>query len=158
MGVLLGALRTGYGLVVMGADQAADLAAGDHVEFSGFDGEARDISVSSGAGQANGLITLEPGIWRMECWLRGFFSGSTGGFEFQFRDNAASAVFGVGGRLEPQTGAANQHTVAACHGMEEFLVATEIEVRILFNSLLTELEESANFGCRVTFTRVDDGK
>ncbi len=148
---------SGYGLVVMNqGDQQANLAFGDHVEFSGFDGEAAGIAVSSGAGQANGIITLQPGIWRMDCWLRGFFSGSGGGFEFGFRNNNTAQLFGVFGRIEPQTGAANQHAVAACHAMEEIQVVAAIEVRILFNSLLTELEESTNAGVRATFMRVAD--
>jgi hypothetical protein len=146
----------GYGLVIMGADQQANLDAGDHVEFTGFDGEATGIAVSSGAGQANGLITLQPGVWRMDCWLRGLFSGPTGSCEFQFRNNNTASVFGVSGVLEPQTQASNTHSVAACHAMEEIQAVAVIEVRILFETLLTELEESLNAGVRATFMRVAD--
>lgn len=156
LSALVGGL-TGYGLVIMGNDQQANLDAGDHVEFSGFDGEANGIAVSFGAGQANGLITLQPGIWRMDCWLRGIVSGSTGVCDFQFRNNTAASLFGVAGHLQPTTSAANNSfSVGGCHAVEEIQQVAEIEVRITFETLLIELEESANGGGRATFMRVAD--
>lgn len=49
-----------YGFFRLSADQAANLAQNDHIEFDTSDG---DLVLSTGAGQADGKVTLPGGHW-----------------------------------------------------------------------------------------------
>jgi len=81
------------GFVYMSADQTANLSAPNHLEFDSASG---DFVVSTGAGQANGLITLPGGHkYRINCVY--IVKATTGNFttlnvEFYDTTNAASLV------------------------------------------------------------------
>jgi len=66
-----------YGLYELSANQTSNLADGNHVEYDTTSGSLGGLS--TGSGQANGIITLTGGkTYKITCELRLGFSGNTG--------------------------------------------------------------------------------
>lgn len=50
----------------LSADQTANLAAGNHVQFNTVSADSGHITLSTGAGQANGIFTIPAGVWKID--------------------------------------------------------------------------------------------
>lgn len=91
-----------YGLAHMGADQVGPIV-GQHVEFSAIAGES-NLAVSSGAGQANGTITVPQGfVGKLKGRLDVAFNDENGNVAYQWWDVTATALTGRPARLLPAT-------------------------------------------------------
>jgi len=87
-----------YAFISLSADQTSNLAVNNHVEFNTILNSVGGITISSGAGQANGLITLDAGkTYKITARIRGGFSNAAGWATFQIRNNTAGALIGRNG-------------------------------------------------------------
>lgn len=71
----------------LSANQTANLAAGDHVEFDTTIEDSGHITLGTGTGQTNGIFTLPPGTWMVIASpLRANFSDGTGVVSLRIHD------------------------------------------------------------------------
>jgi hypothetical protein len=134
-----------------GDDQTVNLSALDHFEFNGVDQGSGEVSVSSGGAQdqASGLITLAGGgVWLLIAWTNAIFSGVTGSMSFRWRNNTAGANIGFDGLCLPVTSASHEHPLGVAHAILPTTGDVEVELRILAETVLTQLSESDSGGPR----------
>jgi hypothetical protein len=115
-------------------DQTTDLATNDHVEF---DDELENdgggsIVLATGAGQANGLITLAAGkTYSVEAALSMLYSAFQGVIRYQWRDNTGAVLFGNRGVARSLTSDVHEYTPGVAAGIITPSVITVIELRIV---------------------------
>ena len=152
-----GAGTKSYAMVSMGTSQDFNFSAGDHVEYDQITEQSAnaDISVSTGAGQANGLITLPAGkVFKVEANIGVIFGSAASFLRIQIRDNTAGALVGEFANVEPLTVASDVASSETAHGYVP-ASSTEIEVRIVFASgTITQIQRSAIRSTSVRITEV----
>ena len=139
MGVVLGggAAPAPVAKVFMHAtmdDQTTNLALNDHVEFDGElenDGSG-SIVLATGAGQANGLITLAADkTYSVEAALSVLSSSFQGVLRYQWRDNTGAVLFGSRGVVRSLTSNVDESMQIIATGIITPSVTTVIELRII---------------------------
>lgn len=85
-----------YITVTLSAGQLSRLAAGNHVEFDTVGGDSGHISLSTGVGQANGVLTIPEGPWLVMVSIGASFSSSAGEISLHLADNSDDSEVGVG--------------------------------------------------------------
>ncbi len=114
-------------------EQTTDLLVGDHVEFDDqlIVDASGDISLTVGAGQLAGLITLAAGkVYEVTAGIRADFSAAGGVVRFRLRDNTGAVEFGNQNELFARTGTSHVHSMETATGIIAPTVTTEIELRI----------------------------
>lgn len=147
----LGSFNAGVGgvshaFITMAAAQTSNLAVNDHVEFDTIADNSPDITLATGAGQLDGLITLPPGkLFSMRCRLRpGFASGTGNQMAWQFRNNTDAALIGQKGEeITPISGSFTARTGESVVFIDTTAGAKEVEVRIIQE---TGLSATGNIG------------
>ena len=143
-----------FALIRMGTTQSSNLLAGDHIQFNAITEQSAnaDISVSTGAGQANGLITLPADkIFEVSCELGVLFGSAVSNLRLQIRDNTAAALIGEFVFIEPFTLAGDVHSSSVCWAFAP-ASTLEIEARIiLVGGTITQIQQS---GIRGTLLKV----
>ncbi len=143
-----------YALIRMGSTQSSDLGANDHIQFDSITEQSanNDISVSTGAGQANGLVTLPAGkVFELSCEVGVIFGTAASSFRLQFRNNTGAVLLGEFVAIEPFTLAGDLHSSSVCWAFAP-AGALEIEARIIFVSgSITQIQQS---GIRGTLLKV----
>ena len=140
------------GIITLSADQTANLTAGNHIEFDTAYG---DFAVSTGAGQADGLITLPGGHrYRVMAVHRLDASDNSGSLYTGIYDttNAAFIAASQSGRaLGQSTGQASaaQSSSQMPVAIAEFYVETtvQIEIQITFKAANTDTIIAAFTSC-----------
>ncbi len=135
-----------YALISLGTTQSTDLLAGDHIQFNAITEQSanNDISVSTGAGQANGLVTLPAGkVFELSCEVGVLFGSAVSSFRLQFRNNTGAVLLGEFVQIEPFTLAGDVHASSVCWAFAP-AGALEIEARLVFVSgTITQIQRSA---------------
>ena len=121
------------------ADQTANIAATDHVEFDTLD-EDGGVILQTGAGQLDGIFELSGGKkYQLSAHLRPEFSGATGQLVIAWYDITNAAELGRRAIYETQTHASNN----ANQPVAEIIVTPSanitVEVRIIAVTALTAL-------------------
>lgn len=101
-------------------DQNSNIAANDHVEFDEvLEVDASgDISLSTAAGQAGGIVTLAlDKTYLFMAGIRSDFTASGGVVRCRFRHNNLATLFGSQLEALPVTGAGNAQSIPVCHGI-----------------------------------------
>lgn len=149
-----GAVVKSYALIRMGSSQGSDLLAGDHIQFDSITEQSanNDIAVSTGAGQANGLITLPAKVFELSCEVGVLFGSAASSFRLQFRNNTGAVLLGEFVTIEPFTLAGDVHSSSVCWAFAPGAGAIQIEARIVFVSgTITQIQQS---GIRGTLLKV----
>jgi len=137
--------------VSLSADQTANIAVNNHVEFDTKD-EDGGIVLQTGAGQADGIFELLGGRkYYLQASLRPEFSGSTGQLEVAWFDQTNSAEIGSRAKYEAQDHSgsdANQPTAAAL-----VTPTTNILVKLEILSV-TALDALANEYCHANLFEI----
>jgi len=140
--------------VSLSADQTANIAANNHVEFDTKD-EDGGIVLQTGAGQADGIFELLGGRkYYLQASLRPEFSGSTGQLEVAWFDQTNSAEIGSRAKYEAQDHSgsdANQPTAATL-----VTPTTNIVVKLEILSV-TALDALANEYCHANLFEISLG-
>ncbi len=92
-----GAIAKSIALITLSASQTSNLSTGSHVEFDTIEqeGTTSDISLATGSGQSDGIITLSGNKkYELECSLTMNFSGSLYGV-VRFYDRTNSTYIGT---------------------------------------------------------------
>lgn len=126
-----------YITATISAAQTSNLAVGDHVEFDTVVEDSGHISLSTGAGQADGIFTLPEGIWRIELpTCRVNFSDSAGELQLRFRDDSNTNL-GTGNAIfQPPSGTDNFDGGSSTGGIVIVPSASldiELQIRTAFN-------------------------
>ena len=124
-----------YGLLSLSGVQVTDLLAGDHIEIDTINDSSGDILVSTGAGQANGLITLPAGkVWILSAAWQIGFTGPATFLNLRWRNNTDAALIGIAVNINPETQASDVAGLRATVAIiDATLEAKEVEVRIIGN-------------------------
>ncbi len=135
-------------LYSLSADQTANLALDDHIEFDTVEDESADMELETGAGQLDGIINLPPGkLFLLEAGMGALFTGTTGDLNFQWRNNTDTTLIGTVGEARAGTDAndtAYQNTAQAT--ISTFDGAKEVEVRIIASpTALTHIESTGAY-------------
>ena len=131
-----------YALVSMSGVQVTDLLAGDHVELDTINDQSGAFLLSTGAGQANGLITVPAGkVWILSAAWQIGYTGISGFLNLRWRNNTDAVLIGVAVNVNPETqtsdNAGLRSTVAI---IDATLEAKEVEVRIVGNLNANRIE------------------
>lgn len=81
-----------YLTATLSANQTANLAANNHVEFDTKSADSGHIALSTGTGQANGLFTVPAGVWVVSSRVFAAFANSTAILALQLFDDVAGAA------------------------------------------------------------------
>jgi len=140
--------------VSLAADQTANIAANDHIEFDTKD-EDGGIFLQTGSGQADGIFELLSGKkYILSAQLRPEFSGATGQLVIAWYDRTNSAEIGSRAIYESQTHASHN----ANQPLGEITVTPDtnidVEVRIIAVTALTAL---ANEYCTASIYEISLG-
>ncbi len=136
---------TSFGLYVLGVDQTANLTAPNHIELDTELQVSPDMvgSLSTGAGQSDGIITLPGGkLWECEAGFSQQGNDASSQLCAQLFDLLANASFGIGGMQRQMTLAGNQNHSMQAKGFvdtRDRAGIVTIEWRILSGSLLTDI-------------------
>jgi len=137
--------------VSLSADQTANIAVNNHVEWNTKD-EDGGIVLQTGAGQLDGIFELLGGRrYYLQASLRPEFSGSTGQLEVAWFDQTNSAEIGSRAKYEAQDHSgsdANQPTAAAI-----ISPSTNILVKLEILSV-TALDALANEYCHANLFEI----
>ncbi len=137
--------------VSLAADQTANIAVNNHIEFDTKD-EDGDIVLQTGAGQSDGLFELESGKkYYLQVSLRPEFSGSTGQLEVAWFDQTNTVEIGSRAKYEAQDHSgsdANQPTASAI-----VTPATNIIAKVEILSV-TALDGFANEYCHANLFEI----
>lgn len=94
-----------YALLAISGNQTTDVDADDHIEFDTVVG---NLVLSTGAGQADGLITLKAGrTYHLQAMLHGVFVNDTGEVWFKWYDTDNVTYVGIYGVIYSVTKAIN---------------------------------------------------
>jgi len=138
---------TGFGnqfsLANVGTDQTANIDAADHWELTEIAANG-DITISTGAGQLSGLITLPAGgKFFLVAEFAGDFSNSSGSVAWQWRNNTAASLIGTTPIAEPRTNNTSEVNARSAVAYLETSASTEVEVRIISETNLTTIFDEA---------------
>lgn len=67
--------------IALGGNQTSNLSNGMHIEFDLISGSLADaglVSLATGSGQADGVVTLQPGTYKIDVDISAFFNSSSG--------------------------------------------------------------------------------
>ena len=145
-----------YALLRMGTTQDSTAVAGNHVEFDTITEQSAnaDISVSTGAGQLDGLITLPAGkIFKVECQVAAILVSTVASFRLQIRDNTAGALIGDFVLVEPFSVASEVHSPVMCMA---FAPASSLEIEARIVSVTGTIVQIQNSNIRGTMLRVTE--
>lgn len=76
----------------LSANQTANLAANNHVEFDTKSADSGHITLSTGTGQANGIFTIPPGVWVIFAGVLVSFNAATGAMSLTWENDADDSV------------------------------------------------------------------
>lgn len=76
----------------LSANQTANLAANNHVEFDTKSADSGHITLSTGTGQANGIFTIPPGVWVIFAGVLVSFNAATGAMSLKWENDADDSV------------------------------------------------------------------
>lgn len=125
--------------VSLAADQTANIAANDHVEFDTKDEDGK-IVLQTGSGQADGIFELESGKkYELSAMLRPEFSGATGQLVIAWYDITNSAEIGSRAIYEAQTHASHNANQPVAEAIVTPAANITAEVRIIAVTALTAL-------------------
>ena len=138
---------TGFGnqfsLASIGTDQTANIDAADHWELTEIAANG-NITISTGAGQLSGLITLPAGgKYVLTAEFAGDFANSSGSVDYQWRNNTTSTLIGTTPTAEPRSNASDEVTTSSAVAYVVTTVETEVEVRIVSETGLTTIFDEA---------------
>lgn len=138
-----------------GDDQTTNVNAGDHFEFNNLDGTGVSVSSGGAQDQASGLIELESaGTWLLVCWTNGIFSGAGGRLNFRWQNNTTPGIIGFAGEVNPHTFASAEFKANVALGLLTIAAPAQVEVRIISETLLTQISESDSEGMRALALRL----
>lgn len=80
----------------LSGNQTGNLASGNHIEFDTKGSDSGHITLSTGAGQANGIFTIPAGVWFIQWEVSVSFTVSTGVFQTELRDDFDDSTVGHG--------------------------------------------------------------
>ncbi len=159
---ILGQEAEPFLIAPMGENQTTDLISSDHVEWrDGASGTAwisdgsGKISVSTGAGQAAGIITLAPGLaYMLTAELGVEMTGSSSSAQVQWRRVSGSPQqLGAIARIDPLTLALNRFGANIIRGIADLRAASaseDVETLIIASSGLTSITHGNNRGTVLT--------
>lgn len=143
-----------YLTVSLAADQTANIAATNHVEFDTKD-EDGGIELQTGVGQADGIFELLSGRkYIISAQLRPEFSGATGQLVVAWYDRTNSAELGSRGIYESQTHASDNANQPIADIIVNPTTNIDVEVRIIAVTALTAL---ANEYCTASLFEISLG-
>ena len=123
----------------LAADQTANIAATDHIEFDTLD-EDGGVVLQTGAGQADGIFELSGGKkYQLSSHLRPEFSGATGQLVIAWYDITNAAELGRRAIYETQTHASNNANQPVAEIIVTPTANITVEVRIIAVTALTAL-------------------
>lgn len=140
-----------YFQATISVDQIANFGPTNHVEFQNEienDGGGF-ISLATGAGQANGLITLAAGkIYVLAAGMNCGFNAALTTARFKWRNNTVAAGFGNVAEVQPDSFSLNFGKTPMCMGIVDLVGGeqTEVEVRIIVAAGLISILGAANVG------------
>jgi hypothetical protein len=135
--------RMAYAFIDLTADQTTNLTANNHIQFNNIVAQRGSISVSTGAGQANGIITLEADkTYRLEANIHVIVDGGTDYGTFQWRNNTTSTLIGKIATCtnnDVNTDRPDQPTAIA---VITTTAPTNVELRVIASSSLNGIEST----------------
>lgn len=137
-----------YMTATLSGNQTTGLADGDHVEFDTALVDSGHVTLSTGSGQANGIFTLPPGVWRLLLVPAADFSGATGQVNLRWTDVTGAAV-GLGPspcRFKQKDNTTNPSGPNTADVIFENPATADVEVRITASTALNNIHAS----CGVT--------
>ena len=122
-----------YGLYTMSGNQTTNLSAGNHIEFDTSSGSLGGLA--TGAGQADGIITLSGGkSYKIMCAFGSRLSSSSGYIQCQPYDRTNSTYVGVMGTAYPSTSTLNIATHSTCIAVVSPASSIDIDIRFIGSS------------------------
>lgn len=133
--------RLNYCYIDLTADQTANFANGNHIEFNNIVSQRGSITVSSGAGQTSGVVTLEAGkTYLLTAYIKIIVNGSGDYGILQFYNRTTATAFGHCATCTNNSGGANRPDQPTAVAVITTTVATEIEVRVITSNSLNGFE------------------
>jgi len=128
----------------LAADQTANIAAANHIEFDTKD-EDGGVVLQTGSGQSDGLFELGAGTtYQLSAHLRPEFSGATGNLEITWRDQTNTTDIGSRAIYQAQTHSSHNANQPVCEAI--ITPATNILVKVEIKAV-TALTALANEYC-----------
>ncbi len=121
-----------FATISLSATQNANINAGDHIELDTIKQESPSsgITVSAGAGQLAGLVTLPQGhVFKLSGYLNAQANSATNNLILQFRNNTDALLLGPETRIIMNTNSWGSTVPIAFIDTEA--EAKEIEIRII---------------------------
>lgn len=132
--------------VTLSANQTGNLTAGNHVEFDTTLNTSGHILLSTGAGQADGIFTIPPGVWLIRAQVSATFSGATGNVNLRLIRDPSGAATNLGSgpaQVRPPSSTSN---IAAPETTQAVLVnsSTEtVELRITASTAINNIQNNS---------------
>lgn len=121
-----------FATISLSASQNTNVQAGDHIQFDTIKQESPSsgITVSTGAGQANGLVTLPQGhVFKLSGYVNSQANSATNNLILQFRNNTDALLLGPETRIIMNTNSWGSCIPIAF--IDTAAEAKEIELRII---------------------------
>jgi len=137
--------RYEYGSFSMSGDQSTNLSAGNHIEFDTI--ISGNMSLSTGSGQANGLVSVNPyKIYKINLSTRCTYSSSNGESQFYMYDETGTTVYVSVGRTRsiPITDSNNMDIISSnCGYIDDLTVVSNISAYIGSSTNIATIQNDA---------------
>jgi len=145
----VGASAFKYGLYTLSVDQTSNFAVGNHIQFNTVQGSLGGLS--TGSGQANGIITLTGGkTYKITGTTFASFSTAGGHLDCQLYDRTNSVGFGLYNYLQPTPNTTSHSIQPEIIGFITPLTNIDIDLRIHSVANLTQI------GCSFTWLLIEE--
>lgn len=126
-------------------NQTSNLAVGNHVEFNSIRADSGHISLSTGAGQAQGIFTVPKGDWQVALVVNANYNGALGLIGIDLVEDPGGTVLGAARARDRSYSAADNESRAPVSSQVISLAsATDVKAEIAQSAIVNAIQSATH--------------